>query len=179
IGASLETGALLWSRPFITGATTTSQTPILYNDTVIQNGRGNGVTAFRVTEGAAGWTTEDVWHTDEVSLHMANPVVNDGVLFGLSHLNSGQYFALDLDTGEVLWTSAPRQADHASIQRAGSTIFSLEDDAELLVLEHSRTEFNPLRRYDVADSETWTQPTLAGDRLYIKDVSTLALWRID
>ena len=179
IGASLETGALLWSRPFITGATTTSQTPILYNDMVIQNGRGNGVTAFRVTEGPAGWTTEDVWHTDEVSLHMANPVVNDGVLFGLSHLNSGQYFALDLDTGEVLWTSAPRQADHASIQRAGSTIFSLEDDAELLVLEHNRSEFNPLQRYEVADSETWTQPTLAGNRLYIKDVSTLALWTID
>ena len=79
----------------------------------------------------------------------------------------------------MLWTSAPRQADHASIQRAGSTIFSLEDDAELLVLEHSRTEFNPLRRYEVADSETWTQPTLAGDRLYIKDVLTLALWRIE
>ncbi len=179
VGASLETGALLWSRPFTTRSTTTSQTPILYNDMVIQNGRGNGVTAFRVTEGPGGWTTEDVWHQREVSLHMANPVVNDGVLFGLSHLNSGQYFALDLDNGEVLWTSAPRQADHASIQRAGSTIFSLEDDAELLVLEHSRTEFNPLRRYEVADSETWTQPTLAGDRLYIKDVSTLALWSID
>ncbi len=179
VGASLETGALLWSRPFTTRSTTTSQTPILYNDMVIQNGRGNGVTAFRVTEGPGGWTTEDVWHQREVSLHMANPVVNDGVLFGLSHLNSGQYFALDLDNGEVLWTSAPRQADHASIQRAGSTIFSLEDDAELLVLEHSRTEFNPLRRYDVADSETWTQPTLAGDRLYIKDVSTLALWSIN
>ncbi len=179
VGASLETGALLWSRPFTTRATTTSQTPILYNDLIIQNGRGNGVTAFRVTEGAGGWTTEDVWHQREVSLHMANPVVNEGVLFGLSHLNSGQYFALDLDNGEVLWTSAPRQADHASIQRAGSTIFALEDDAELLVLEHSRTGFNPLRRYDVANSETWTQPTLAGDRLYIKDVSTLALWTLD
>ena len=179
VGASLETGALLWSRPFTTRSTTTSQTPILYNDMVIQNGRGNGVTAFRVTEGPGGWTTEDVWHQREVSLHMANPVVNDGVLFGLSHLNSGQYFALDLDNGEVLWTSAPRQADHASIQRAGSTIFSLEDDAELLVLEHSRAEFNPRRRYDVADSETWPQPPLAGDRLYIKDVSTLALWRIN
>ena len=51
VGLSLETGALLWSRPFTTQATTTSQTPILYNDMVIQNGRGNGVTAFRVIQG--------------------------------------------------------------------------------------------------------------------------------
>ena len=179
VGASLETGALLWSRPFTTRALTTSQTPILYKDMVIQNGRGNGVTAFRVTEGPGGWMTEDVWRTDEVSLHMANPVVHDGVLYGLSHLNSGQYFGLDLDSGEMLWTSDPRQAAHASIQRTGGTIFSLEDDAELLVLGHSRTAFNPLRRYEVADSETWTQPTLSGNRIYVKDISTLTLWTVE
>ena len=179
VGVSLEPGALLWSRPFTTRSTTTSQTPLMHGDLVIQNGRGNGVTAFRVTEGAGGWTTEDVWHTDEVSLHMVNPVAHEGVLYGLSHLNSGQYFGLDLDTGEVLWTSDPRQADHASIQRAGSTIFSLEDDAELVILGHSRSMFDPIRRYEVADSETWTQPTLSGNRIFVKDISTLTLWTVD
>ena len=176
VGVSLETGSLLWSRPFTTSSTTTSQTPILYDDMVIQNGRGNGVTAFRVARNGSNWTTEDVWHTDEVSLHMVNGVVNEDILFGLSHLNSGQYFGLDLDTGNVLWTSMPRQAEHASILRSGNTIFSLEDDAELIVLEHSRTGFSPIKRYEVADSETWTQPTLSGNRLFIKDVSTLTLW---
>ena len=176
VGVSLETGSLLWSRPFTTSSTTTSQTPILYDDMVIQNGRGNGVTAFRVARNGSNWTTEDVWHTDEVSLHMVNGVVNEDILFGMSHLNSGQYFGLDLDTGNVLWTSMPRQAEHASILRSGNTIFSLEDDAELIVLEHSRTGFSPIKRYEVADSETWTQPTLSGNRLFIKDVSTLTLW---
>ena len=176
VGVSLETGSLLWSRPFTTSSTTTSQTPILYDDMVIQNGRGNGVTAFRVARNGSNWTTEDVWHTDEVSLHMVNGVVNEDILFGMSHLNSGQYFGLDLDTGNVLWTSMPRQAEHASILRSGDTIFSLEDDAELIVLEHSRTGFSPIKRYEVADSETWTQPTLSGNRLFIKDVSTLTLW---
>ena len=179
VGVSLETGALLWSRPFTTPATTTSQTPILHEDMVIENGRGNGVTAFRVSPGNGGWTTEDVWHTDEVGLHMTNGVVNHGVLYGLSHLNSGQYFGLDLNTGEVLWTSAPRQAENASIQRSGDTILSLEDDAELVVLAHSRSQFSPVTRYDVADSETWTAPTLSGNRLYIKDISSLVLWTLD
>ena len=179
VGVSLETGALLWSRPFTTPATTTSQTPILYEDMVIENGRGNGVTAFRVSPGSSGWNTENVWHTDEVGLHMTNGVVNDGVLYGLSHLNSGQYFGLDLDTGEVLWTSAPRQAENASILRSGDTIFSLEDDAELVVLAHSRSQFSPVKRYEVADSETWTAPTLSGNRLFIKDVSSLTLWTLD
>ena len=179
VGVSPETGTLLWSRPFTTPAVTTSQTPLLHEDMVIQTGRANGVTAFRVTPGAGGWTTEDVWHTDEVGLHMTNGVINEGVLYGLSHLNSGQYFGLDLDTGEVLWTSAPRQAENASILRSGDTILSLEDDAELVVLAHSRSGFSPVQRYEVADSETWTAPTLVGNRLFIKDISTLALWTLD
>ncbi len=175
LGVSASAGELLWRRPFVTPSTTTSQTPILYKNTVIQTGRANGITAFQVVRRGDGFLTVDLWHTDEVSLHMTNGVVVDGVLFGLSHLNSGQYFALDLDAGKVLWTSEPRQAENAAMIRAGSAILSLEDDAELVVIRNSRTTFEPLKRYEVAASATWAQPTLSGNRLFVKDVSTLAL----
>ncbi len=179
VGVSASSGELLWRRPFTTQSTTTAQTPILYEDTLIQAGRGNGFTAFRVVREGDLYRTEDVWHTDEVSLHMTNGVVIDGVLFGLSHLNSGQYFGLDLDNGQVLWTSEPRQAENAGIVRADDTIFSLEDDGELVVLRNSRTGFDVIERYDVASSATWTQPTISGKRLFVKDVSTLALLTVE
>jgi outer membrane protein assembly factor BamB len=179
VGVSLATGELLWRRPFTTPSTTTSQTPILHRGTIIEAGRANGITAVRVSRQGDSWTTENVWHTDDVSLHMTNGVVTDGVLFGLSHLNSGQYFGLDLDTGDVLWTSEPRQAENAAIVRAGNTIFSLEDDGELLVVRGSRADFDVLARYQVADSPTWTQPTISGDRIYVKDVTTLQLFELD
>jgi outer membrane protein assembly factor BamB len=175
VGVSAATGELLWRRPYTTQSTTTSQTPLLYKDTVIETGRGNGVTAFRVVREDGAFRTEDVWHTDEVSLHMTNGVIVDDVLFGLSHLNSGQYFGLDLDTGQVLFRSDPRQAENAAIVRAGETIFSLEDDAELLVLRHSRTGLSVTKRYAVATSPTWAQPAISGDRLFVKDVDKLAL----
>ena len=110
---------------------------------------------------------------------MTNGVVIDGVLFGLSHLNSGQYFALDLESGEVLWKSGPRQAENAGIVRAGNTIFSLQDDGELVVIGHSRTGFDVLERYEVANSPTWTQPTVSGNRIFVKDVSTLTLFALE
>jgi outer membrane protein assembly factor BamB len=179
VGVALDTGRLLWRRPYTTASTTTSQTPILHKDTVIEMGRGNGVTAFRVMPRGDEWATDNVWHTDEVSMHMSDAVALDGVLFGLSHLNSGQYFALDLDTGRVLWKSDPRQAAHAAIARAGHTIFSLEDDGELVVLRHNRSRFEPIARYQVAASETWTQPVVSGNRIFVKDVSSLSLWTID
>ena len=179
VGVSVETGALLWRRPYTTASTTTSQTPNIYQNDVIEAGRGNGITRFRVVREGNAWTTENVWHTDEVSIHMSNGVVVDGVLFGLSHLNSGQYFGLDLDTGQVLWTSPPRQADNAAIQYAGTTVFSLEADAELVVLQSSRAGFEPVQRYEVATSATWAQPTLAGNRVFVKDVESLTLWTVE
>ncbi|HXV64874.1 MAG TPA: PQQ-binding-like beta-propeller repeat protein, partial [Vicinamibacteria bacterium] len=179
VGVAVTTGELLWRRPFTTRSTTTSQTPILYKDTLIEAGRGNGITAFELRKEGDAWRTENVWHTDEVSLHMTNGVVVDGMLFGLSHLNSGQYFGLDLDSGRVLWVSDPRQAENAAIVRAGDLIFSLEDDAELVVVRNSRSGFEPVKRYEVAQSATWAQPTISGKRLFVKDVSTLALLALE
>ena len=75
----------------------------------------------------------------------------------------------------MLWTSDPRQAKNAAIVRAGETIFSLEDDAELVIVRHSRAAFEPIERYEVSDGETWTQPTISGNRIFIKGVSTLTL----
>jgi outer membrane protein assembly factor BamB len=176
IGVNIASGELLWRRPFKTPSNTTSQTPIVFRDTIIQNGRDNGVTAFRIVRREGAWATEEVWQTKEVSLYMTNGVVVDGVLYGLSHLNSGQYFGLDLATGAVLWKSDPRQAENAGMVRAADTIFSLEDDGEMVVMKASRAGMNVVRRYDLAESQTWAQPTIAAGRVYVKDVAHLTLW---
>ena len=115
VGVSVADGTLLWRRPYTTPATTTSQTPLFYKDMVIESGRANGITAFRAVPKAGEWTTANVWHTDEVSVNMSDCVAVDGVLYGLSHLNRGQYFALDLESGKVLWTGEPRRAEHAAM----------------------------------------------------------------
>ena len=63
--------------------------------------------------------------------------------------------------------------------RAGDLLFLLNDDAELIVARASRAGFEPFRRYTVSDSATWAQPAISGSRLFVKDVSTLALWTLD
>jgi outer membrane protein assembly factor BamB len=179
IGVAVANGALLWKRPFTTPSNTTAQTPIVFRDTLIQAGRDNGFTAFRPVNQNGTWSTPDLWQTKDVSLHMTNGVAVDGVLYGLSHLNSGQYFALDLDNGKVLWKSDPRQAENAGIARAGNTVFSLQDSADLVVFKASREAFNVIKRYPVAESATWAQPVVSGNRIFIRDVTKLALWTLN
>lgn len=178
VGVDAATGALLWERPYVTGNFTNSMTPIVLGQNVIVS-NGGPASAFTVARQNTRWTTTDVWTNDEIAMRMSNGVVADGMLFSLSTRNAGQYFAVDAASGKTLWMSPGRQAGNASIQRAGNVIFSLEDDGELVVVRGSKTAFEPLQRYKVADTDTWTQPVISGNRIFVKDISSLTLWTLN
>jgi len=112
-------------------------------------------------------------------MYVSNPVVVGDTLFGLSHRASGQFFALDAKTGTTLWLGPPRQATNTAVVKAGDLLFLLNDDGELIVARSSRTRFEPIKRYTVADSATWAQPTISGNRVFVKDVSSLTLWTVN
>ena len=179
IGVDAATGTLLWERPFTNSSATNSATPVVSGRTVIVS-NGGPVAAFTVTKRSAQWAVDDAWQNADAPYRLSNTVATaDGMLFGLSTRNAGQYFGVDLKTGATLWASEGRQAMNAAIARAGDLLFSLEDDGELVVARASRTAFEPLRRYKVADAATWTAPVIAGSRIFVKDVSTLALWTLN
>jgi len=58
-------------------------------------------------------------------------------------------------------------------------VFALKDDAELLILSNSRTAFEPVKRYTVANSATWAQPAISGNRIYVKDLDSLTLFTVE
>ena len=179
IGVSAATGELLWTRPFKTRATQNCITPLLYGQTIVVSGLDKGVTAFKVVKTNGQWTTPNVWENTDVAMYMTNGVIVHDTLVALSHKNSGQFFGLDLKTGKTVWTSAPRQGTNAAIVRAGERLFVLKDDAELLVTRSGPNGLETAKTYTVADSATWAEPVVAGNRLFVKDVATLALWTVN
>ncbi len=163
IGVSVPDGQLLWQYSFGGNGSTT---PVVYEDTIIVSSLDAGVVALKPTRREGNWVVETVWATKDVSMYVSNPVVITDTLFGLSHRASGQFFALDARTGQVLWLSQPRQATNTAVVKAGALLFLLNDDAELVVARSSRTTFDVLKRYAVATSATWAQPTISGNRLF-------------
>jgi len=100
-------------------------------------------------------------------------------LFGLSEKARGQFFALDAKNGKVLWLGRPRQASNTAIVKAGTLLLLLNDDAELIVARSSRSGFELVKRYTVAGSETWAQPAVSGNRIFVKDLTSLSLWTLN
>ena len=179
IGVAAATGELLWKRSYSVPYTQNDITPIFYNQTLIISGLEQPVVALRIVRRDGRWTTETAWENKGVSLSMANAVVAHDTMFGMSARNSGQFFALDAKTGKTLWTSPPRQGTNAAIIRGGDVLFILKDDGQLIVARATPAGYQPIRTYSVADSATWAQPTISGDRLFVKDVSSLTMWAMN
>ena len=178
VSLDAATGAVLWERPWVSPNQTNSITPVVHGQNVIVSGNGDPTTAFSAARRDGKWVLDTVWRNEEIPMRMSNPVLVGDTLYGMSTRNSGQYFAVDAKSGKTLWLSEGRQAGNVAMATAGAVVLSLENDGELVVLRASQTGFEPLKRYKLADAETWTQGVYAGNRVLVKDVTTLALWTL-
>jgi outer membrane protein assembly factor BamB len=179
VGVDAATGQLLWRVPFEARSITNSITPLVYGQTVIVSGQGKPLTAYTIAKRGDKWTADLAWENPQLQMSFSNPVLVKDALFSLSPLNSGQFFWADAKTGATLWRSDPRQAGNAAIVRTADFLFVLKDDGQLIVARNAPGGFEPLKTYTVADSATWAPPVISGNRIFVKDVSTLALWTLN
>ena len=180
IGVNPETGALLWSVPFESRSTTNSITPLVYGNTIIVSGQGKPLTAYIVANKGGKWVADLAWENPAIQMSFSNGVLIGDAIFSMSPLNSGQFFWADAKTGKTLWLSEPRQGGNAAITRSGDLIFLLKDTGELMVGKATPgVAFTPAKTYTVATSATWAPPVISGNRIFVKDVETLALWTLN
>jgi outer membrane protein assembly factor BamB len=174
VAVSAATGALLWKLPAKTEYDTNCNTPVVYKDTIVVSFEGGGVVALRPAREGGRWAAKEVWRNEENELYMNTPVLAGSTLYGLSARKKGQFFAVDAATGKTLWQGPGRMGENAAIVNLGGTLLALTNDAVLYVLPASATAFAPAAQYTVATSPTWAHPVVLGDRILVKDETTLA-----
>ncbi len=176
IGISAADGSRLWSIPFVTDYDQNIVTPAVLGDRIIFSGLGKGTFAYRLERSQGRWLPVEVWHNAEISMYMSSPVVVGDRLFGLANRRRGQFFLLDGATGKTLWTDEGRIGDNAAILRAGEVLLALTTGSELLVLKPEGDAVKTIARYQVADTPTWAHPALVGNKILIKDRTSVAAW---
>ena len=177
VAVSPADGKLLWQIPFATEYEQNIITPVVIGDLLISAGLNKPTTAVRVVQESGAWKPQPVWQNADIPMYMSSPIAADGVLYGLTHRNRGQFFAVDLKTGKPLWTSPPRQGENAALTAAGTVVIATTTEGTLTVFRQSRTGFESVRTYTVADSPIWAHPAFAAGGILIKDAETLSLWR--
>ena len=63
----------------------------------------------------------------------------------------------------------------AILNLADKAVLVLTNEAKLYVLSPTAKEFAPVAQYEVADSPTWAHPLVTGNRIFVKDETSLRL----
>ena len=176
VGISAADGRLLWSVPFTTSYDQNIVTPIVSGDLVFFSGVDQPLAALRVREADGKWTAERAWQAGDVPMYMSTAVMTGGYLFGLTHRNKGQFFAVDPRSGKVLWTTRGREGENAALIAAGDLLMATTTEGELVIAHRDPAKFDVIKRYTVAESPVWAHPVPAGRGILIKDAEKLAYW---
>jgi RNA polymerase sigma factor (sigma-70 family) len=177
-GVSAGTGKKLWGvGPG--GAGMPCTTPARYKDWIILADNMDSLRALRLEKGDKGLTAKQVWKSnDELKLYYSSPVVIGDLVFGMSTKKAGCFFCLDATSGKTLWEGEGRQGGYASFVSVGNVLLILKDRGQLVVVKPSARAYEPIAEYKVSDRGTLAHPVFLGDRLLIKDDTTLRLFRI-
>jgi outer membrane protein assembly factor BamB len=176
VGISAANGRLLWSVPFTTAYDQNIVTPIVGGDLVFYSGIEQPLAALRIRESGGKWIAERAWEAGAVPMYMSTAVMSGGCLFGLTHRNKGQFFAVDARSGKVLWTTRGREAENAALIAAGDLLMATTTEGELVIAHRDPAKFDVIKRYTVAESPVWAHPVPAGRGVLIKDAEKLAYW---
>jgi outer membrane protein assembly factor BamB len=68
---------------------------------------------------------------------------------------------------------------YGSIIDAGAVLLALTPSSELIAFEPGDQAYKELARIKVADSQTHAHPVVSGNRIFIKDRNSVALWTIE
>jgi hypothetical protein len=154
-------------------------TPVQYKDLLIVNDILQPLRAIRLNWGAKGITATEVWKSKGLPMGYSSPVLCGDLVFGMSSRNNGCFFCLDAVTGATLWESDGRQGDYASILNAGAVLIFLTEKGRLIIVRPSAAAYLPIAEYRVSDTDTHAHPVFLGERILIKDESTLRAFQIE
>jgi len=173
VGLSLKSGELLWKIDFPGRSGMNIPTPLRFGQRLILAG-DPGTMLVQVNKNGNSWTVEKAWQITELTMRFSSPVQKGNLIFGFSNRNGGIFFCVDGESGKTLWTSDPKQGDNAVIYIAGDLLFLLKDSAEWIIARATGNGFEPLRRYQVADSATYASPLMLDKAIVVKDTTTLS-----
>jgi outer membrane protein assembly factor BamB len=173
VGLDAKTGLVLWSIPFPDEFHENIVTPVWTGRELVVSGIRQGTRAFRLARAATGWTATEAWKNADVTMYMSSPVAGDGLIYGLSAKQKGQFVALDSTTGALKWASEGRQGEQASILLAPGQVLFLTNTGALIVARRTPAGFQEEKRYDISETETWTTPVFLGGAMLVRDSANL------
>lgn len=159
-------GDELWSSPFAPKLGITPAPPVFVEPDLVFVSASYGVGAKTVRLRAEGdaIVAEDVWEGTQMRNHFNASVALDQHLFGF---DTATLRCVDARTGERRW--AKRGLGKGSLIVADGMLIVLSERGKLVLAEATSAGYEELASHQILTGRCWTQPTLLGGRLYLRN----------
>ncbi|MFQ5630019.1 MAG: PQQ-binding-like beta-propeller repeat protein [bacterium] len=115
----------------------------------------------------------ELWKSNVMSNHFHTSVLLDKYLYGF---DNGTFKCIEAETGKQLW--AKRRLGKGSLIYADGLFIVLSDRGKLVLVEANPQEYVELASAQVLQGRSWTPPTLANGRLYLRNQKELVCLRM-
>jgi outer membrane protein assembly factor BamB len=163
-------GSLLWSHPHENRGGDITTTPIWGPDNILffSGAYQGGSRALRLTRQGGKTTVAELWFHRQMRVHHSDVMRVGDHVYGPSGDFSGVvYMCVDIRTGDIKWRD--RALGRANTVLVGSSALLLDEDGSLQLAQLTPEGVKTLAKAKLLENIAWTPPTVAGNRIYLRD----------
>ena len=166
-------GRKRWSFPVVNRYLNNSTGPIWGDDNLlwVATQLDGGTRALRLTRGDEATQVEEVWVSQNLSIHFWNALCVGEHVYASVGSNASIVAGVDVRTGDILWRE--RGFEQVNFVHAGEKTILLDANGNLALVHLGPEGLEVVSRARILDGPTWTAPTLVGTTLYIRDKKTI------
>ena len=170
LGVDPASGSVFWRHPHKTDWGLNISTPVWGEGNLLfaSAAYSNGARLLKLTQRDGTSTVQELWFQNRMRTHIGTVIRLDDYYVG----SNGDFgpcptVGVDVKTGQVLWQN--REFARSTFLHADGKLIILDEDGNLGLAAPNRQGLNVLTRASILSNKSWTVPTLAGTRLYVRD----------
>ncbi len=167
VGLSPADGSLYWRYPWKTSYDLNIATPILVppNQVFISSGYDHGAALLRIQANGDGFSVARVWESRRMKNHFGTSVLVGDYLYGF---DNAILKCIEARTGKEQWKH--RGFGKGALIYADGHLLLMSDNGRLALAKATPEGFEEKAGAQVLDGRSWTMPTLANGRVFVRDM---------
>ncbi|MDE2999734.1 MAG: PQQ-like beta-propeller repeat protein [Gemmatimonadota bacterium] len=167
VGLSPADGSLYWRYPWKTSYDLNIATPILVppDQVFISSGYDHGAALLRIEADEGGFSATRVWESRRMKNHFGTSLLVGDYLYGF---DNAILKCIEARTGKEQWKY--RGYGKGALMYADGHLLLMSDSGRLALAKATPEGFSEAAGVQVLSGRSWTMPTLANGRVFVRDM---------
>jgi len=174
-GFDPASGRLLWSHPHENRGGDITSTLIWGADNLLffSGAYQGGSRTLHLSRQAGSTVVKELWFQSQLRVHHSNVMrIGDYVYASNGDFAGVTYLCLNIQTGQILWRE--RSMPRANALLVGDRAILLDEEGVLHLAKLSPDGLKVSCSFQLLEHPSWTPPSIAGTRLYVRDRKSIA-----